>query len=138
MTTRRCIRGVCGTIVGMAQHPHSSVDEYIEQFDGVARERLVLLRQLIVELQPDAEEVISYNMPAYKLPGRSVHQGVFFAGYNDFVSLYPLPSAQTYPKLMEQLAPYIHGKGTARFAHSQPLPLALIKSYIKARFEQAA
>lgn len=55
----------------------TNVEEYL-QFEGVCRDRLAQIRQIILETAPDAVESISYGMPAYKTHGKPL---VYFAGY---------------------------------------------------------
>lgn len=106
----------------------STVDEYIALFEGEPKRRLEAIRKIIREVAPQAEEVISYGMPAYKYSGESVHKGIFFSGFTKHIGLYPLP-AHGPEKFNKQLKPHIEGKGTARFYHNKPLPLELIREF---------
>lgn len=101
-----------------------SVDQYIAMFEGVTKKRLEELRKIISEQIPGAEERISYAIPAYKLK-RYV---VYFAGYKNHVSMYPMPVGDAGFK--KELEPYASGKSTARFPHDKPLPAPLIKKIV--------
>jgi uncharacterized protein YdhG (YjbR/CyaY superfamily) len=101
-----------------------TVDSYIGRFEGITRERLEQLRAIVKPLLPDAEEKISYQIPAYYKKGYIV----YFAGYDGFVSMYPVHTVAT--EIGDELAPYISGKATVRFPHSKPLPDELIKKIV--------
>lgn len=62
-------------------------------------------------------------MPVFKLHGKYV---IYFAGYKEHVSVYPILSSDA--ALRQQIQPYVHGRGTLRFALDKPLPLDLIKA----------
>lgn len=96
----------------------TNVDEYIAHFPPATQERLSQLRALIQTTAPDADESISYAIPAYKLHGKVL---IYFAGYEHHVGLYPAPD------VIAELAPYHSGKGTYRFPLDQPLPLNHIR-----------
>ena len=63
----------------------NEIDQYISSFPPEIQERLELIRSTIKAAAPDAEEVISYKMPAYKLKGILV----YFAGYKNHIGFYP-------------------------------------------------
>jgi uncharacterized protein YdhG (YjbR/CyaY superfamily) len=84
------------------------------------------LRATIKTLLPDADEVISYNIPTFKIDGKYV---VYFAGYKAHVSIYPVPDGDA--SLAEMVAPYRAGKGTLRFPLGKPLPTEVITSVVK-------
>ena len=107
----------------------TTVDEYIYSFDGTTRERLEDLRSMIKHALPDAQERISYNIPGYFAGKAHV---VYFAGYTDFVSLYPI-----YERDNPDVVPYLTGKASARFMNDQPLPRDLIIKTIKTKYRAA-
>ena len=100
----------------------SNVDEYIEQFDGIVRERLETIRSLLRSELPDAVESISYGMPTYKLQG---HPVVYFAGYPKHIGFYATPNG--HEAFANDFARYKQGKGSVQFPHDRPLPIGLIK-----------
>lgn len=105
----------------------STVDEYIQLFAPEVQERLQLLRSTIREAAPEAKEVISYGMPAYKMNGILV----YFAGYKNHIGFYPTGSGI---KAFEQvLAGFKWSKGAVQFAHKEALPLELVSEMVKYR-----
>lgn len=115
----------------MSSKTADSVDDYIAQYSDDVRERLVQIRSLIREIAPDAQESISYAIPAFKLSGKPL---IYFAGYARHIGLYPLPEHPT-PELEADMAAYVAGKGTLQFPHREPLPLDLIRRVVENRKE---
>lgn len=82
---------------------------------------------------PKAEEVISYQIPAYKLNGRIV---IYFAGWKEHYSIYPA-QRRLVAAFKEQLAPYeVNNKGTIRFPLSEPVPVGLIAAIARFRAKE--
>ncbi len=106
----------------------ATIDEYISAFPPETRTVLEEMRALIREIAPDANETISYSIPTFDLRGRHL---VHFAGYGDFVSLYP--GASSFEEFREELAPHRSGKATARFSIDKPLPRDLIARIVRFR-----
>jgi uncharacterized protein YdhG (YjbR/CyaY superfamily) len=104
----------------------ASVDAYIARCSPEARSALVSLREVARRTLPQAEETISYGMPAYRLDGSDV---VYFAGWRRHVSLYPVPAADE--GLAREIQPYRAGKATLRFPLDEPLPTDLIERVIR-------
>lgn len=108
-----------------------SVDAYINSFRGTAKERVIAMRHIIREALPNAEERISYNIPAYFVDQKLV---IYFAGYENHIGMYP---GRTNSDAYNQLAAkYASGKSTARFSHNQPLPKDVITTYIRVRLDE--
>ena len=103
-----------------------SVDEYISAFPKATQEILTGVRTAIKEAAPDAEESISYAMPAYKLSGKPL---VYFAGYDAHVGFYATPSG--HEAFEKELSRYKQGKGSVQFPIGQPMPLGLISKMVK-------
>lgn len=104
------------------------VDEYIQGFDGVPRQRVEQMRQLIRSILPSADERISYGIPAYFVEGKLI---IYFAGYDNHIGMYPgRTNSDAYNKLAAQ---YAHGKSTAQFKHSDALPEDIIRDFIQTR-----
>lgn len=111
----------------------TSVDEYIKSFSGVPKKRLEEMRALIREALPGAKEQISYNIPAYSVDGKLI---IYYAGYAGHIGMYPgRTKSEAYNQLAEK---YAHGKSTARFLHTEPLPREVIKKFIQIRKEEAS
>ena len=110
--------------------PPRNVDEYIAAFPEEIRERLERLRATIKRAAPDAQEKISYRMPAFALKGPLV----YFAAFKNHIGFYPTPSATV--KYKKELAAYEGGKGSVRFPLDKPLPLGLITKIVKSRVKE--
>ena len=107
----------------------AGVEDYLASFPDDVRPVLEGVRRSIREALPDAVETIAYDMPTYKVGGRSV---VHFAGWTSYVSVYPLPAAQPGSDLETDLAPYRATKGTGRFPLDDPVPYDLITRVVRA------
>ena len=109
---------------------YSTVDEYIALAEPKVKKALKDIRKAIRTTAPNAEEVISYQIPGYKYHGMLV----FFAAWKDHISLYPAPwSADS---LKKEMSVYEGSKGTIKFPIGEPMPLALIKKMVKYRVKE--
>ena len=108
-----------------------SVDEYISWFPEEDQKLLDKMRAVIKEAAPDAEEVISYGMPGYKLNG----QLVWFAGFKNHIVFYPR-GASAIKAFEKELAKYKTSKGAIQFPKDKPLPITLIKKIVKYRVKE--
>jgi uncharacterized protein YdhG (YjbR/CyaY superfamily) len=111
----------------MAKTDFKSVGEYIATHPEDVQAILQRVRNTIVKAVPGAEEVISYQIPTYKLHGGYV---VYFAGWKQHYSLYPATD-HLVAAFKDDLAPYTVSKGTIRFPLSQPVPVKLIERIAK-------
>ena len=118
----------------MAKTDFKSVDEYIAKHPHEVQAILRRVRSTIRKAVPAAEEVISYQIPTYKLHGGYV---VYFAGWKQHYSLYPA-SAHLVAAFKDDLAPYEVNKGTIRFPLSPPVPVKLIERIAKFLAKEAA
>jgi uncharacterized protein YdhG (YjbR/CyaY superfamily) len=111
-----------------------TVDEYIAAQPETTQVVLKRVRSTIRKALPGAEEVISYKIPAYKLP-----EGValYFAGWKRHYSLYPAGEGLV-AAFKDQLALCTVSKGTIRFPLSEPVPVKLIEGIAKFRAKEAA
>lgn len=105
-----------------------SVNEYIQSFPKETQEHLEQIRATIQQAAPEAEESISYAMPAYKLHGRPL---VYFAAFKNHIGFYATPSGHS--EFAEELAKYKQGKGSVQFPLDQPMPLDLIGRMVQFR-----
>ncbi len=110
--------------------PYSSlkfktIDEYHASVPQSTKQILEGLRKTIKQVVPDAEEVISYNMPAFKLNGILV----YYAAYKEHIGFYP--TAKPIVVFKEELTKYKTSKGAIQFPIDKPLPTALIKKIVK-------
>jgi uncharacterized protein YdhG (YjbR/CyaY superfamily) len=85
------------------------------------------LRKTVKKIAPDAEEKITYQMPAYSLNGPLV----YFAAFEKHIGFYPVPSG--IEAFKEELSGYKQGKGSVQFPLDKPLPMKLIAEIIKFR-----
>lgn len=108
-----------------------TVDEYINQFDGEVKARLLQMRELVREAAPTASEAFSYGLVGYKLNGKP---SVYFGGFKNHVGFYATPNG--HEAFAEDFSKYKQGKGSVQFPNDQPLPIALIKRVIVYRKEQ--
>ncbi len=109
---------------------YSTIDEYIALQPAHTKATLEQFRQTIKKAAPEAEETISYQMPAFKLHGMLV----WFAAFKDHYALFPM--AEAIDTFRAKLAPYALSKGTIRFPADKPLPLKLITEIVKYRVKQ--
>jgi uncharacterized protein YdhG (YjbR/CyaY superfamily) len=118
----------------MAKTDFRSVDDYLATMPDATRTVLDQVRGIISKALPDAEEVISYQIPAYKKDGIAV---IYFAGWKEHFSLYPVGEqfAAAFP---EEAAKYPLAKGTIRFALDEKVPVKLIEKIVKMRANETA
>jgi uncharacterized protein YdhG (YjbR/CyaY superfamily) len=109
---------------------HLNIDQYILSFSPEIRERLEQMRQIIRSAAPEAEEVISYQMPAFRLNGILV----YFAGYKNHIGFYP--TASGIEAFKDQLSEYKWSKGAIQFPNDRPLPVELIERITRFRVNE--
>lgn len=97
-----------------------SVDQYLSWFTGEIRERLELIRATLKNELPEAKEVISYHMPAFK----TTEVLVYYAAAKNHIGYYPTNSGVE--EFKKELEEYQTSKGAIQFPHHLPLPLELI------------
>jgi uncharacterized protein YdhG (YjbR/CyaY superfamily) len=109
----------------------TTIDEYIALFPPAVQEKLHLLRQIIRETAPEAEEAIKYRMPTFVFHGNLV----YFAAWKKHVGLYPITSSME-ASLPELAAYATSGRGTIKFPLNQPLPVSLIQKIVASRVKE--
>lgn len=112
---------------------YTTVAEYMQDIPAQTIERIDELQAAIKAAVPKAEEVISYNMPAYKLNGKVL---VYFAAYAKHVGFYP--TASPMEVFAEELSKYKTSKGAVQFPLDKKMPAALVKKIVKYRIQQEA
>lgn len=110
----------------------SSVSAYVNALSDVQRGPIEALRALIMKTVPGAVEILSYNMPAYKVHGRIL---VYIAAHSHHSGFYPA-SKTILRRFADEIKQYQTSVGTLRFEHGQKLPLALLKKIILARAQE--
>jgi uncharacterized protein YdhG (YjbR/CyaY superfamily) len=109
------------------------VDEYLASLDEPKRSTLAQVRKAILELVPDAEECISYGMPAYKLGGKTI---AGFAAFKNHLSYLP-HSGSVLDKLAGDLVGYQLTKGSLHFPVDEQLPRELVAKLLRTRIAEA-
>lgn len=117
----------------MANAEFESVDQYIASRPETVQSVLERVRSTIRQAVPQAEESISYKIPAYKLYGDPV---LYFAGWKQHFSIYPA-TASVVAAFKDDITPYVF-KSTLRFPLSQPVPVKLIACIAKFRAKEVA
>lgn len=108
------------------------IDAYIAGLEEPKRGTLTTLRGTIEDILPDAEQGISYGMPAFKMHGKVV---AGFAAFKNHLSYVP-HSGSVVPALANELAGYTYTSGSLHFPVDRPLPGALVKKLIVVRMRQ--
>ena len=107
-----------------------SIDEYIGTFPKDIRSKLESIRRAVKEEAPDAKEVISYGMPAFKL-NRVL---VYFAAQRKHIGFYPTASGIS--AFEEELSQFKHSKGAVQFPIDEPVPLELVRKVVRFRVKE--
>ncbi|RDI12076.1 uncharacterized protein YdhG (YjbR/CyaY superfamily) [Flavobacterium sp. AG291] len=118
-----------GLIFSIMDKPKDT-NEYIAGFSPEIQKLLEQVRQTVQKTAPDAEESISYGMPAFKLNGNLV----YFAAFTNHIGFYALPSGNE--AFQKEISNYKTGKGSIQFPFDKPLPLDLIAKIVKFRVEE--
>jgi len=118
----------------MAKTNFASVDEYIASRPERIRGVLARVRTVIRRALPKADEVISYQIPAYKLKGGTV---IYFAGWANHYSVYP-STAAVVAAFKKELGRYEMSKGTIRFPLTEAVPASLIAGIARVRAQEVA
>lgn len=118
----------------MAKTAVTSVSDYIAAQPPASQRILQRVRTIIRKTLPQAEEAISYSIPAFKIDGRVV---IFFAAWKEHYSLYPATGAVA-TTFKDALAGYKVSKGTIRFPLSAPVPTHLIAGIARLRAKETA
>ncbi|NML38886.1 DUF1801 domain-containing protein [Chitinophaga sp. G-6-1-13] len=109
-----------------------TTDEYLATVPEVSIEKTHQIREIIRKAVPKATEVISYNMPAFKLNKVLV----WFAGYKGHIGFYPGGTA--IGVFQDDLTDYKTSKGAIQFPLDKPLPVSLINKIVKYRIKEVA
>jgi uncharacterized protein YdhG (YjbR/CyaY superfamily) len=107
-----------------------TIEDYIAQYPGDVQRILKKLRQTIREAAPEAQEVISYRIPTFRLNGNLVHFGAF----KDHIGFFPTSSARE--NFDKELSKYEGGRGTIKFPLDEPIPYDLVRKIVKFRVKE--
>jgi uncharacterized protein YdhG (YjbR/CyaY superfamily) len=105
------------------------VDQHLAKIPEPQRSTLKALRKVIREAIPEAQEVISYGFPGYKLNGKII---CGFDAFKNHCSFFP-HSSLVIPELSQELVNYKTSKGALQFGIDQPLPKNLVRKLINTR-----
>ncbi len=111
--------------------PSKTVEEYFSRLPDDSRAVLMHLRGILLATAPEAEEVISYRMPALRYKGILV----YYAAFSDHFSLF-IASPRMRKRFARELRPYKGGKGTVRFTAENPLPDDLVVRIVRMRMAE--
>jgi len=120
------------TPMGSAKSKPRTIDEYLKNAEDDQRRVLNKLRQTIRAAAPEAQECISYGIPAFRHNRRSL---VFFGAWASHCAFYP-GSAATLKNFRNELRNFQTSKGAIRFSPDKPLPVALVKKLVKTRIAE--
>jgi len=113
-----------------AKRKFDSVDDYITSFPVEVQEVLRLVQKTIQEAVPEAEEVISYQMPAFRLDGVWIF---YYSAYAKHYSLSCPPPFTVFERYKEELAEFEVSTSSIKFPFGKPVPVKLIADMAKFR-----
>jgi len=116
--------------MGKMQSTPKNIDEYITRAPLAVRPILREIRRVIRAAAPEAEEVMSYRMPAFKQHGIVV----YFAAFKNHIGLYPPVSGDA--RLEKALEPHAGPKGNLKFPLDRPIPYTLLRRIVKLKLKQ--
>lgn len=111
----------------------AEIDAHLAVIDEPKRSTLEEVRRRILEIIPEAEQCISYNMPCFKIGGKAV---AGFDAFRNHLSYFP-HSGQVFSEMQDALAGYTVTKGSLHFPVDEPLPRELIAQLLHIRMQQA-
>ncbi len=114
----------------MGKTAPKNIDEYIAASPAEVQPILEKIRKTIAAAAPEAQELISYHMPAFKLHGILV----YFAAFKAHIGLYPPVRGDD--SLEEALSRYAGPKGNLKLLLDQPIPYDLIERIVRLRVKQ--
>ena len=102
----------------------NDVAEYFAKLNNAQREKLGMIRELVLSEVPSATELISYQMPAFKYEDKVL---LYYGAFEQHVSIFPVPLS-----IEEEVEDYIRGKGTLRVLLADPLPIPMLHRIVRA------
>ncbi|MFX1276344.1 MAG: iron chaperone [Promethearchaeota archaeon] len=108
-----------------------NIDEYIESFPEKTQNILKKIRKIIRNIAPEAQEVISYQIPTFKLNGKNL---VHFAAYEKHIGFYPTPSG--IENFKKELSQYKSAKGSVQFPLNKTIPFDLVERIVEFRVKE--
>lgn len=109
----------------------TSINEYVSTLPENAQKAMREIIAAIKDNVPDAEEYISYNMPAFKVNGEYF---IHFSAWKNHIGMYPIPAGND--AFQKQIEPYRSAKSSLNFPLDKPMPIKLIEKVIKFRISE--
>lgn len=122
-----------GGVTKIGSMSSDEIDQYLADLEEPKRSTLQRLRQTILEVVPEADQGISYQVPAFKLDGKVI---AGFAAFKNHLNYLP-HSGSVFPLLRDEVADYKTSKGALQFPVDSPLPKSLVERLIRVRIAQA-
>jgi uncharacterized protein YdhG (YjbR/CyaY superfamily) len=111
----------------------NEIGDYLDALEEPKRSTLSQLRDTILAIVPDAEQCISYGMPAFRVRGKTI---AGFAAFKNHLSYLP-HSGSVIPKVVKESEGYTFTNGSLHFAIDKPLPKTLVKKLLAVRMDEA-
>ena len=108
-----------------------TIDEFIATYPNDVQDILQKIRSIAKEVAPDAQEVIVYGIPTFKLGGKNL---VHFSAFESHIGFYPTPTG--IEAFKAQLSEYKSAKGSVQFPLDKAIPYKLIASIIAFRVQE--
>jgi uncharacterized protein YdhG (YjbR/CyaY superfamily) len=118
----------------MAKTYYKTIDDYHAVFSGQALERMQLIRELIHKIAPNAVEVISYQIPAFKL-GEKFHL-IYYCAFAKHITISSPWTEAMLSAFADDLKSYKVSKSAIQFPLDKPLPVTLIEKILKFRLSE--
>ncbi len=109
----------------------TSINEYISTLPEDTQKAMGEIIATIKARVPNAEEHISYNMPAFKVNGEYF---IHFSAWKNHIGMYPIPAGNE--AFQKQIEPYRSAKSSLNFPLDKPMPIKLIEKFIKFRIAE--
>jgi uncharacterized protein YdhG (YjbR/CyaY superfamily) len=109
----------------------TSINEYVSTLPENSQKAMREIIAMIKDVVPDAEEHISYNMPAFKVNGEYF---IHFSAWKNHIGMYPIPAGNE--AFQKQIEPYRSAKSSLNFPLNQPMPIKLIEKFVKFRIAE--
>jgi uncharacterized protein YdhG (YjbR/CyaY superfamily) len=109
------------------------IDDYLASLEEPKRTTLTALRQSILDVIPEAEQCISYGLPAFRVQGKVI---AGFGAFKNHLSYLP-HSGSVFSELGDELAKYKTSSGALQFPVDAPLPTVLVRQLVTIRLRQA-
>ncbi len=117
----------------MAKTDFKTIDDYQVAFPAAVQQRMQQIREIITELAPEAEEVISYQIPAFR---QGKHFLMYYSAYKKHISLSSPWSSAFLQAFETSLKPFKVSKSAIQIPHDIPLPASLIRRIVQFRKQE--